>query len=333
MKIKFLKKNEIYKFQKLVEKHFPKKNHIFVKNTKVINFYYNFSNLKKIKILGLFYHKKLVAAQGLITMDNWDKNIKKHWHLAFTVKSKDYKKDCLILFLNYVFNLKPKFLGTVGTNMSTAGMVLNKLSKIKNLDHYYIVNPIIKNKISKNLIKNKIKSRNTQNIKMLINKKIHKLPKTIFAPKKTKKYFVNKYLNNPFYDYFLMNFYENKKLLFFFVFREIFIKSINAKVIRIVDFYGNFPNNKDISQNIIVYLIKKKIEYLDFLVGGLDNKILKKIGFNKKEKKMNIPNHFEPLNKKSHFLNYGIFLNKNIKKTLVFKGDGDQDRPSILKKL
>jgi hypothetical protein len=117
------------------------------------------------------------------------------------------------------------------------------------------------------------------------------------------------------------------------VFREIFIKSINAKVLRIVDFYGNFPNNKDISQNIIVYLIKKKIEYLDFLVGGLDNKILKKIGFNKKEKKMNIPNHFEPLNKKSHFLNYGIFLNKNIKKTLVFKGDGDQDRPSILKKL
>tara|TARA_B100001287_G_C22288546_1_gene347192 strand:+ start:45 stop:254 length:210 start_codon:yes stop_codon:yes gene_type:complete len=69
---------------------------------------------------------------------------------------------------------------------------------------------------------------------------------------------------------------------------------------------------------------------LDFLVGGLDNKILKKIGFNKKEKKMNIPNHFEPLNKKSNFLNYGIFLNKYNKKTLVFKGDGDQDRPSIL---
>ena len=54
VKIRFLKKNEIYKFQKLVEKHFPKKSHIFVKNTEVINFYYNFSNLKKIKILGFF---------------------------------------------------------------------------------------------------------------------------------------------------------------------------------------------------------------------------------------------------------------------------------------
>jgi hypothetical protein len=329
--IRFLRRDELGFFQKLVKDHYPKKNHIFGKNNKVINFYYNYFNTKKLNILGLFSLNKLVAAQGLINLDNWDQKLKKFLYLAFTVKSKNYKKDCLMIFLNYIYNLKPYLLATVGTNMLTAGKILNKISKIRNLDHYYILNPLIKSKISHNLIKTKIAKFNiNKNIKLIIEKKLFRLPTHKYEPKKTKKYFINKYLKNPFYDYFLMNFYKNKKLLFFFVSREIFIKSHNTKIIRIVDFYGNLPKNLNISQLIITHLIKNNIEYLDFMVSGIDQKNLTKLGFNKKIKKNKIPNHFEPLNLSSNFLNFGIFINKFKKKILIFKGDGDQDRPNIL---
>lgn len=325
-KVRFLKKKEIVDFQKLVKNNYPKKNHIFEKNTKVINYYYNFFKNKNLNILGLFCSNKLVAAQGLITMDNWDKKIKKHFYLAFTVKSKKYKKDCMILFLRYIYNLKPVFLGTIGVDMSTAGMVLNRISKFKNLDHYYIANPLIKKKILKDLLIKKKKNIN-QDISMLINKIILKIPKCNFSPQKTKNYFINKYLKNPFYEYYLMKFSRKDKLLFFFVFREITIKHLNTKIIRAVDFYGHIPKNVQISDLIIKYLVENNIEYIDLMVSGMGQKIIKNIGFYKKTKSIKIPNHFKPFDLKANFLNYGIFINKYKKKTLVFNGDGDQDRP------
>jgi len=318
LQVRFLKKSEIEVFQKLVKNHFPKKNHIFVKRQSVIYFFYNFFKKKNFKILGLFNFKKLVAAQGLIAMDNWDQNLKNHIYLAFTVKSKNYKKNCLILFLNYIYKLKPKFLGAVGTNMSTAGIVLDKISKIKNLDHYYITNPYIKKKISKKLNNINLKRKIRNNIEMKINKNLNNLPRTPFEPKKNKNYFKNKYINNPFYNYNLMKFFENKKLKFFFVFREIVVKSLNAKILRIVDFYGDFPKKINISSYIINYLIKNDIEYIDLMVSGFDKKDLHKLGFIKKNKVAHIPNHFEPFDRNSTYLNYGIFINKYKKKNFSF---------------
>jgi hypothetical protein len=329
--VRFLRRDELGSFQKLVKDNYSKKNHIFGKNIKVINFYYNYFNNKKLKILGLFSFNNLVAAQGLISLDNWDRKLKNFLYLAFTVKSKNYKKDCLIIFLNYIYNLKPYLLATVGTNMLTAGKILNKISKIRNLDHYYISNPLTKSIISRNLIKRKIAKPNiSKNIKLIITKKIFRLPFSRYNPRKTRKYFINKYLKNPFYDYYLMNFYNNKKLLFFFVFREIFVKSHKTKIIRIVDFYGNLPKNLNISQLVIAHLLENNFEYLDFMVFGIDQKKLTKLGFSKKNEKNKIPNHFEPLNFSSNFLNFGIFINKSKKKITIFKGDGDQDRPNIL---
>ena len=335
--IRFLKKKELNLFQNLVKKSYPKKKyleeHIFEKNSDVIKFYYNYFDHNKLKILGLFSSGNLVAAQGLITYDNWDSKLKKIFYLAFTVKSSQYKKDCLIMFLQFIYNLNPNFLATVGTNMFTAGMILNKISKIKNLDHYYICNPILKQKISKFLIlkKPRINSR-YKNLQLYINKNISNLPKKQYKPKKTKKYFINKYLRNPFYEYFVMHFYQKRKLLFFFICREIFIKSSKSKILRIIDFCGNFPKKVNIYNCINDFLKKNNIEYIDFLIGGINSKAITEIGFIKKTKKNIIPNHFEPLDYESNYLNYGIFINKFKSKIVTVKGDGDQDRPNLLKK-
>ena len=69
-------------------------------------------------------------------------------------------------------------------------------------NHYYILNPKLKSKISSNLYKNKLRKNKIRKLKLNVSKYIQKLPLSKSYPKKTKKYFVNKYLKNPFYNYF-----------------------------------------------------------------------------------------------------------------------------------
>ena len=53
------------------------------------------------------------------------------------------------------------------------------------------------------------------------------------------------------------------------------------------------------------------------------------LGLIKKKNNQLIPEYFEPFVKKNIDLKLCIFKNK-YKNLLIFKGDGDQDRPSIL---
>ena len=78
------------------------------------------------------------------------------------------------------------------------------------------------------------------------------------------------------------------------------------------------------------YLKKNKIDYIDILCDGFYKNVLENIGFLKKNNKQIIPNHFEPYTGKDARLNYCILLNKYKKNTILFKGDGDQDRPNII---
>jgi hypothetical protein len=58
MLVRYLLKNEIGKFQNLVN-FFYKKNHILATSKKLVNFYYNFHDSKKLYLIGLFDKKQL----------------------------------------------------------------------------------------------------------------------------------------------------------------------------------------------------------------------------------------------------------------------------------
>lgn len=78
--------------------------------------------------------------------------------------------------------------------------------------------------------------------------------------------------------------------------------------------------------------MENQIEYIDFLCSGFDQNLLTNLGFNKKEKKQIIPNYFEPFIKKNINVNLCTMINKYKKnKTVILKGDGDQDRINIIK--
>ena len=149
MLVRYLLKNEINKFQKLV-KLFYKKNHVLATSKKLVNFYYNFYDSKKIYLIGLFNKKQLVSVMGLMPYKNWDKKLQDVYHIAFWVK-KNKLINSLLLFRFIFSKINPKFLATSGINIKTSGKVFRYFGKIKIFDNYFIKNNRFKSKISKNL--------------------------------------------------------------------------------------------------------------------------------------------------------------------------------------
>ena len=330
--IKKILKEDLLSFQNLVRDNWPKKNHIFSRNKKLINFYYNFKDNKKTNLIGLYNKKKLLAALGLIPNKNWDKKLKEDYFIAFLIKSK-LAYNSSFIFLNYIYKkIKPNFLAVSGINLSTAGKIFQRLGDIKLFSHYYILNPNLKQKISKNLIfsRKRLHPNNLSDLSLKISNKITKLPKSNYYPIKSKIFFINKYLENPYYDYFVMNFYRYGKLAFFFICRKIYIKKIRASVIRVIDFQGTIPKKGCLVKPLTNYLTDNDIEYIDMLCYGFPKGALENLGFFKKKINQKIPDHFEPYTGKNAQLNFAILINKYKKNTLMFKGDGDQDRPSLI---
>ena len=333
LKLKKISERDIPLFQSLVRNNWPKNNHIFSKDKKIINFYYNFKNNKKINILGLYKKGKLVSAMGLIPNKNWDSKLKDDYFIAFLVKSKKLLSDSTFVFLSFVYKkIKPKFLGVCGINLNTSGKIFQRLGKIELFSHYYISNPNLKSKVSKNLIsyRRKFFDSTFLELNLKIDKKFYKLPISTHNPIKSKKFFQKKYLENPFYNYFVMNFYSANKLIFFFICRKIEIKKYNTKIVRIIDFQGTIPNKVSLANVLTKYLINNKIEYIDMLCHGFSKNILENIGFLKKKNNQIIPDHFEPFTGKDAKLNFSILINKYKRNMILFKGDGDQDRPNII---
>ena len=79
-------------------------------------------------------------------------------------------------------------------------------------------------------------------------------------------------------------------------------------------------------------IVKINAEYVDFYEYGIKNSIMLKSGLTKNNFNNNIitPNYFEPFVKRNINLGWAIKSN-NTKVTHMFKGDCDQDRPSLLK--
>ena len=115
---------------------------------------------------------------------------------------------------------------------------------------------------------------------------------------------------------------------FFFVCRNIYLKKYNANVTRIVDFYGNLPKNLSFKNEILSFIIRNKIEYIDFLIFGISDSLIHKQGFILKRKNEIVPNYFEPFLKKNIKLGIAIIKNFYKDKLIIVKADSDQERKS-----
>ena len=154
------------------------------------------------------------------------------------------------------------------------------------------------------------------------NKRIDRLPY------KSTEYIKKRYFNHPVYSYrkWVVNGKsgEQKGILFGRV-NELF----GRRILRIVDYRGDVDSIRYLGEPLLLIMKRENFEYIDWIAITLSKELMKEAGFEllKYEGENIIPNYFEPYVRK----NIKLYYQKD-KDIIIFKADGDQDRPNRIEK-
>ena len=306
--------NKIKQLQVFINKSW-KDNHILSKNIKLFKFYYR-KDHKNLNIYTTVSNKEITSFLGFVPTSkfklksNYDKDI---CYLALWFKNEKANSLDVIKKFSYLINQKKwDAICVIGINKTVLKIYKKFNFKYSKMSHFYSI--VKKNSLYKN------KSTN-------ITKKIKFSISDIFS-KKNQEYIYNKYILNPFYDYKVFKLTNNREISLLVV-RIINFKKLGYNVFRVIDFIGNYNNLITFKNEINSLALKYNCKFFDFLIGG--NVSLKK--FNKFYKKSNI-NNFIPIYSEPIVNNYSeiLFAYKiinNRQKLVLYKGDGDQDRPNL----
>lgn len=322
-------KEEIIEF---IKKNW-KEDHILVKDKFLFDYMYKKNDKNLNFILGI-EKEKIEAILGFIKYTNNDSED------IFLSLWKSTNNSMLGLkCLEYLLN---KFkVSCCGINLKTIPIYKFLDFEIGKLKHYYLLNDKIEEfniaRIEKKLqnidclnINNELEGIviEFKSMEELLEKcNYNNFKKYNFF--KSIEYFNKIYFNHPYYKYEIIgiknNFNEIESIM---VLREIKIKE--SKCLRIIDFLGEESNLINIEGWLKNKILKNNYEYVDFYEIGIKDEILLKIGFKEKKENDNniIPNYFEPFEQRNTEIYYVTSCKEKFR---MFKGDGDQDRPSISK--
>ena len=139
-------------------------------------------------------------------------------------------------------------------------------------------------------------------------------------PYKDRWYVEKRYFKHPIYKYQMWGI-EDKTVL---VGREIVYNG--SKVLRIVDILGTVDELQYVGKALKQLQTENAYEYIDLYEHGIPDEVLCKAGFVERiENDENIiPNYFEPYECR----NVDIYYHTDNEAVVIFKADGDQDRPN-----
>ena len=225
---------------------------------------------------------------------------------------------------------------TVGANEKTLKIYQYLGFKTGKLDHFVLIN----RKVSNFRIIKFIKT--TDIYSTYIDNNIDMYSLTILTSKQISNFFLNsttlensvikefksfhkRYIKHPYYKYIIYGIIStNNDILNILVIRELEINQV--KIARVINIIGNPSNLINVKSALINLVEINMYEYLDFYQYGIKDEILFNSGFIKKNSNnIIVPNYFEPFVSKNIEIN---FFTTN-QKIFLFKGHGDQDRPSI----
>ncbi|MBD5522985.1 MAG: hypothetical protein HDR04_00915 [Lachnospiraceae bacterium] len=224
-----------------------------------------------------------------------------------------------------------RYMCSPGINMNTSGRVLgmygqyvekmNHYYRIRNLDEYHIA--IIKEKKFCSGYKNGNYLKHVEDFHDMFAYLTEEYLATK-TPYKDKKYIKHRYFDHPVYQY---DIYEivNKERRSFVIMREVEVN--HSKAAKIIDYIGEDEDLIGLEGEWDRILEERGYEYIDFYCYGISDDIMCQSGFIKRESNdVNIiPNYFEPFEAR----NVDIYFVSNVLDKLhLYRGDGDQDRPS-----
>lgn len=144
---------------------------------------------------------------------------------------------------------------------------------------------------------------------------------------KTPEYFYKRFIQHPFYNYYLYGIFLNKEPQAIIASRV--AEHRGFRVLRIVDFVGDVNVLGECGSALQRLMLEHDVEYLDFWQFGIPSKALERAGFQvvDPDGKFICPNYFEPFLKENGRI-ICCFNEKIDLPFIVCRADGDQDRPN-----
>lgn len=143
-------------------------------------------------------------------------------------------------------------------------------------------------------------------------------------PFKESWYIKKRYYDHPIYDYDVYGIKgDSGRISLLMIFRVIDVNGIN--IVRLIDCIGEFALVRSSTKLLDDLLEKYSAEYVDCYEIGLPDDYMIDSGWTKTEGSGNIiPNYFAPFTQS----NIDIYYFSSDPEVVLFKGDGDQDRPN-----
>jgi len=324
------KKCDSIEILQFIKEHWSE-NHIFIKHEGLFTWQHlqdetlNFVAARNIE------KDTIDAILGYISTQQYDIDLKTNDYWGAIWKIKEGTPPGLgMLLLSYLNNN--------ADNVTYSAIGISEIAKkiyvflgynVGHLNHYYFSNTKIKHlEISENAKITPYQEKKSNSVfKEILNLNEKKLEHS-YTPGKSIQYLVNRYQNHPIYKYRFFGVYNNDDLLSIWVIRKQFMNS--SSCLRIVDMYGSIDEVENLSLQLQDLLDKENSEYIDCLNYGISETKFKALGFENLDfdSETIIPNYFEPFVKKNVKIEFAV--NTNYDEYIIFKGDSDQDRPSII---
>ena len=153
-----------------------------------------------------------------------------------------------------------------------------------------------------------------------VRRLLDKLPPT---SRNRPEYILARYGNHPVYVYRFLSVVVSGESKALIVLRKIFVNE--SSCLRVTEFVGLEDSEFDLSAPVQKLLQSEGSEYLDLLIGGVDDSSITALGFVDSTEENYVPHLFEPFSRERATVSFAVFDRREL---LILKGDSDLDRPN-----
>ncbi|WP_024993593.1 hypothetical protein [Phocaeicola paurosaccharolyticus] len=332
--IHFCSRKELSILQKFIDK-FWKKDHILSYSKELFEFqhlrdgqeHYTFviaTNTLTEEIDGVFGYIESQKYDETNTIPNigWGAV----WKVRDDINNKEIGKLGLKMLKFLIKNSPIETFASLGISKTHKDIALSLNFIVNELNHYYIINNCVNDyKIAQNPHRSKPNIKKDKAYISVTNDITNINIESNLNRFKNVSYFVNRYQRHPFFQYEFWVVKNDQNPLLIFAVRRIFVGDSN--IYRIVDMIGNLPSTVSLLDEIQRIIQLGNAEYVDCLNYGISPEFFKINGFEQVpfDNSTVIPEHLDPLEHKYIPLEFECMDDVNV---VIFKGDGDQDRPN-----
>ena len=325
--IRFAAPDDTYKIMRFIDDYW-KKDHILARDEKF--FRYFLQDDERLNFVIAEENGTINAIEGFIPYGKVNRDV-----MTCMWKANHNTGDPIIglKILDYIFkNADVRILASPGINTKTIPIYQYFGYTTGKMKHWYRLNPNVDYKIA--VIKNfdipKVKSSSLRFKEfstideLTASMDMEKYKSSNPKPYKENWFIKHRYFDHPIYKYHCFGVAQKDdsvNAVFFYRVQE----CNGSQVVRLVDCIGDCNDFAQIGTWFDELLNRYNAEYIDLYETGLDEDILKNAGLTDVEMTENIiPEYFSPYEPR----NIDIYYFSSDADIVLFKGDGDQDRPS-----